>query len=151
MALSTKRQVSAGGVVVRRQDRGWEVALIARKNRTIWCLPKGHIEPGETPEKTALREVQEETGLTSEIVQKLGQISYWFASREEKSRFFKTVHFFLMRATGGSSDHHDCEVDEVRWMPIGEAVRRMSYSSERNLVQQAAQYLEERREDRTAP
>lgn len=141
MAYPVKRQVSAGGVVVRRQDREWQVALIARKNKTVWGLPKGHVEPEETPEQTALREVQEETGLTAKILQPLDTISYWFASKEERARFFKTVHFFLMEATGGSTEDHDFEVDEVRWFPVPEALKQMTYPSERSLVQDAARRL----------
>jgi len=142
MGLAAKRQVSAGGVVARRQGDGWEIALIARKGRTIWCLPKGHIEAGETPEQASLREVREETGVTAEILQRLGEVSYWFASKVEQARFFKTVHFFLMWYTGGSTDYHDAEVDEVRWFPLAQAVKRMTYPSERKLVRQAEKALE---------
>lgn len=142
MALPTKRQVSAGGVVLRRQGLAWDVVLIARKQHTVWCLPKGHLEPGEQPEQAALREVREETGLTAEILQLLDSIAYWFSSTEEHARFFKTVHFYLMRATGGSTDDHDTEVDEVRWVPVAEALTIMTYPSERKLVTQAQQILD---------
>ena len=136
------RQVSAGGVVVRSRGRSWEVALIARQGTKIWCLPKGHLETGETLEQAALREVREETGLTAKILERLGEISYWFRDKELPGRLFKTVHFFLMRATGGSITDHDFEVDEVRWYPVLAALKRMTYPSERKLVRQAQQALE---------
>ena len=128
--------------MIKPQGRSWEVALIARQGRAIWCLPKGHLEAGETPEQAALREVREETGLTAEILQRLGEISYWFRAKAVPGRLFKTVHFFLMQATGGSITDHDFEVDEVRWYPVAAALKRMTYPSERKLVRQAQQVLE---------
>lgn len=135
--LPVKRQVSAGGVVVRRGPPGIEVALTARKGGTVWCLPKGLLEPDETPEQTALREVREETGLSGRLIEKLGEITYWYASKEEGARFHKTVHFYLMAYAGGDIRNHDFEVDEVRWFSGPEALAVLSYASEREIAQKA--------------
>ncbi len=115
------------------------------------------MEAGEKPEETALREVQEETGLTGKLLQKIGEIHYRYSLKEaplmrnsprlaasaarnvkeEKTLYDKRVWFFLMQHTGGSTKDHDFEVDAVRWFPIQEAVDRLSYSSERQLMQKA--------------
>ena len=104
---------SYGGVIFRKTMRGTRIALIARKGKTIWALPKGHADPGETPEQAALREVLEETGLTGDILKKIGDISYIFTVPEEKLKVHKKVTFYLMKHTGGSTKDHDFEVDEA--------------------------------------
>lgn len=142
--MKVKRPVSAGGIVVKPSSGEWKVALIARKGKAVWCLPKGHLESKETLEEAALREVLEETGLTARILEKLGGVSYWFTDRSVKGRLFKTVHFYLMQFVGGSMRDHDFEVDEVRWFSIPEALRRMTYPGERKLVKQAESILAER-------
>ncbi len=135
--MRTPRQFSAGGVVFRNAKAGIQVALISREGGKIWCLPKGHIDPAETTEGAALREVKEETGLTARIIGTLGEVSYWFIPEGGKGKVFKKVVFFLMKYRGGSTKNHDFEVDEARWFPVGEAVRKVSYPSERKLVEKA--------------
>lgn len=133
---SSERIVSAGGVIFRRVDNGFEVALVSKES--VWCLPKGLIEKGETTEETALREVREETGLDGEIVGKIGEISYSF-SRER--RYFKTVHFFLLRHVGGSVEAHDSEMDRVEWFPVSDAFRVLTYINERRILAEAVEIL----------
>ncbi len=139
--MKSKRQFSFGGVVFRKTRSAVRIALISRAGRTVWCLPKGHIQKRETAERAALREVEEETGLTAEIVRKLGDISYWFVPEQQKSRVFKKVSFFLMRHTGGNTKDHDFEVDEARWFPVDAALKKMSYPAERLLVQKAKRMI----------
>ena len=142
MPMKTRSEFSAGGVVVRDDPGGVEVALAARRTRKgdlAWGLPKGVIERGEQPEQTALREVQEETGLQAEIIRPLGEISYWFVWDGERVR--KKVVFFLMRAVGGDTSLHDHEMEEIRWFPLERALKRAAYRGEREVLARAAELL----------
>src|SRR3712207_7173292 len=110
-------ETSAGGLVVADDGgTGPRAALIGRtdrRGRLLWSLPKGHIEAGETPEDTAVREVAEETGIIGEVVAALGIIDFWFVA--EGRRVHKTVHHFLLRAIGGAVLGGRGHVDGVRW------------------------------------
>lgn len=134
----TTRAVSCGGIVVRNGSGGPEL-LLGRRRRddtsSTWSLPKGTPDGDETIEQTALREVTEETGLDVRIVTSVGPIEYFFMQRGV--RIHKTVHYFLMEATGGDTSAHDHEFEEVRWVPIEEARTLMSFATERQIVEQA--------------
>jgi 8-oxo-dGTP pyrophosphatase MutT (NUDIX family) len=137
--LTTRFQLSAGGVVCRRSPAGQlEVALIATREGQRWGLPKGLVEEGEALEETALREVREETGLAAEALERLEPIEYWYWWSEdgEKVRYHKKVYYFLMAYRGGDVARHDFEVDDVRWFPIEEAIERASFQTERDVLQQ---------------
>lgn len=140
--MKTRSEHSAGGVVIRHHKGGMEVALAARRTRRgdlAWGLPKGLVEKGEEPSQTAVREVQEETGLQARILQPLGDISYWYVWEGERIR--KKVTFFLMEAVGGDISQHDYEMEDVRWFPLEQAPRKASYSSERDVLRRAADAL----------
>jgi 8-oxo-dGTP pyrophosphatase MutT (NUDIX family) len=140
--MKTRFEHSAGGVVIRRSKDGVDVALAARRTRKgdlAWGLPKGLVEKGEASEEAALREVREETGLEAEVLEPLGDISYWYVWEDERVR--KKVTFFLMEATGGDVSQHDHEMEEIRWFPLQEAIRRASYPSERTVLRRAADAL----------
>jgi 8-oxo-dGTP pyrophosphatase MutT (NUDIX family) len=102
---------------------------------TTWTLPKGTPNDGESIDQTALREVAEETGLEVRILAPVGAIEYFFT--EAGRRIHKTVHYFLMEATGGSLDSHDHEFDEVAWLPLDEAREVMTFETERQIVEDA--------------
>jgi 8-oxo-dGTP pyrophosphatase MutT (NUDIX family) len=136
-----KTQVSSGGVIFRRYDGSIEVAMVAVKGGNVWCLPKGLIDKGEVPEKTAIREVAEETGLKGRIIEKLGEITYWYYIKEENIKCRKTVHFFLMEYEGGDVSNHDWEVDDASWFLIDEALKKASYRGEKEIIEKARKKL----------
>lgn len=128
-----ERQHSAGGVVV----RAGEMLLISTAGGRRWQLPKGRIESGESPEQAAIREVREETGVTSRIVASLAGVDYWFAEGNTK-RIKKHVDFFLLGYVEGSEANFDArEVDEARWFPSEEAIARLTHASERRVAEEA--------------
>ena len=104
-----------------------------------WTLPKGTPVPGETLEQTALREVAEETGLQVRITRPFGSIEYRFV--QQGARIHKTVHYFLMETIGGDLASHDHEFEEVRWVPLRDAVGLLTFETERALVVRAAEAI----------
>jgi 8-oxo-dGTP pyrophosphatase MutT (NUDIX family) len=136
-----RKEFSSGGVLFKKTRRGNAVALICRGGGAIWCLPKGLVEKGEKAQETALREVQEETGLRGHLMGKLGDISYRYTSKEEKILVFKKVSFYLIRYASGSTRDHDFEVDAARWFLIDKALDILTYPSEREILKKAAQAL----------
>ena len=144
-----KRQVSSGGVVFRKNNSSIEVALIAVKSGKVWCLPKGSIDKGESPEETALREVTEETGLKGRLIEKLGEIMYWYYLKEEAAKCKKTVHFFLIEYESGDFSRHDWEVESVAWFPINEAIKKARYRGEREIIEKAKEKLDRRLEEKS--
>jgi 8-oxo-dGTP pyrophosphatase MutT (NUDIX family) len=140
--METRSEVSAGGVVYRREGGIIQIALAARRTRKgdlVWGLPKGGIDEGETQEAAALREVCEETGLDAEIEGDLGEIRYFYVW--EGVRVRKAVHFYLMRATGGDITAHDDEMEDVRWFPLTGSIRRAAYKGEREILRRAKDRL----------
>jgi 8-oxo-dGTP pyrophosphatase MutT (NUDIX family) len=136
-----KTQVSSGGVIFRRDQERIETAMVSVRGGMVWCLPKGVIDKGEVPEKTALREVREETGLKGKIVEKLGEITYWYYIKEENAKCRKTVHFFLMEFEEGNISDHDWEVDDAAWFLIDEAIKKATYKGERKMLEKAKETL----------
>jgi len=134
--------VSAGGLVVDRSGTAPQAALIGRhdrRGRLLWSLPKGHLEPGESYEDAAVREVEEETGIRGRLLAPLGTIDFWFVA--EGRRIHKTVHHYLLEAAGGSLSDEDAEVVEVAWVPLDEVPSRLAYADERRLVGRVAGLL----------
>jgi len=146
------REFSAGGVVLRKARQGWRIAVIEpqreawvvgsnrkKPQKLLLALPKGLVDPGETPEQTAVREVKEETGITGEVVRALGSIDYWFVA--ENRRVHKTVHHYLLVALSGELSDEDTEVTEVAWVALDDLDDRLAYADERRLVRKAMQLL----------
>jgi 8-oxo-dGTP pyrophosphatase MutT (NUDIX family) len=138
----TRTEVSAGGVVYRIGPDGVEVVLAARRTRRgdlAWGLAKGGIEADESAEQAAIREVREETGIEAEIESSLGETRYFYVWEDVRIR--KTVHFFLMRATGGDPNDRDDEMEDVQWFALERALKRAAYRGEREVLGRAAEKL----------
>jgi ADP-ribose pyrophosphatase YjhB (NUDIX family) len=108
------------------------IGRLDRRGRLLWSLPKGHVEAGESQEDTAVREVAEETGMQGRVLGRLGSIDFWFTA--DGRRVHKTVHHFLLIATGGELSDADLEVSEVAWVPLAGASERLAYPTERELL-----------------
>jgi 8-oxo-dGTP pyrophosphatase MutT (NUDIX family) len=137
--MSTRRhltETSYGGVVVRGDD---VLVITPAGKRRVTGLPKGGPNPGESGEETATREVREETGITATVREPLGDVTYWY--RRGGRRVFKTVHFFLCDYVSGSTEDHDHEVEDARWIPLTSARKVLSYSGERALIARALSKL----------
>jgi 8-oxo-dGTP pyrophosphatase MutT (NUDIX family) len=126
------RETSYGGVVVRGDD---VLVITPVGKRRVTGLPKGGPNPGESGEQTAAREVREETGVTVAVREPLGDVNYWY--RRGGRRVYKTVHFYLCDYVSGSTDDHDHEVENARWMPLADARTALSYPGERALIERA--------------
>lgn len=134
--MSTDVERSAGGVVVR--DRECVVIVPTRRaadGSKVLALPKGHVDPGETAPQAAQREVREEAGVDAELVEKLGDVRYWY--QRDGRRVAKHVEFFLFAYRGGDVADHDHEVEDARWMPLEQAARELTYEGEREMAARA--------------
>jgi 8-oxo-dGTP pyrophosphatase MutT (NUDIX family) len=136
------REFSAGGVVVRGMQ-GRPFVVVVRVRDDILALPKGHPDGRESAAAAARREVREETGVEADLVEKLGDIRYWYA--RGGARVMKIVAFFLFRYRSGSVADHDHEVEEALWIPLEEAPDRLAYKGEREMAESAMSRLAEGR------
>ena len=130
--MSDNHVRAAGGVVWRRGgDGAVEVLVVHRPRYDDWSLPKGKADPGESDADCALREVEEETGLTCRLGRELLSTSY----RDNKGRP-KTVRYWAMEPeSGGDRFIPNAEIDEIRWLPAPQAVKLLSYDHDRPIVQ----------------
>lgn len=149
------REISSGGLVIKRDENEWMLAVIepqrepakTKKAKMILALPKGLVDEGEKPEQTAIREVQEETGLVASPITKLADIKYVYVrSWGDNERVFKIVSFYLLRYESGTigeiSEEMRVEVKQALWIPLKEAARKLAYRGEKDMVSKAQEYLE---------
>jgi 8-oxo-dGTP pyrophosphatase MutT (NUDIX family) len=159
------REISSGGVVVRRRDGVWWMAAIelpsaapiaapasgqrtvSPRTKAVVCLPKGLIDPGEKPLEAALREVREETGITAVPVVKLGDSKYVYVRTwGDGERVFKIVSFYLLRYESGRIDNITeamrIEVARALWVRLDDAAKLLSYRGEKQMARKALEYVE---------
>jgi 8-oxo-dGTP pyrophosphatase MutT (NUDIX family) len=142
--VPTKLQISAGGVAFRKRAGKLEVALISVGDANRWQLPKGVVDKGESTEDAAVREVREEAGIDTNVVDRIDKVEYWYFAKENgnRVRYHKYVYFYLLRYKSGDVAEHDDEVNEAQWVEIGEAVRRLAFATEKKIVERAAQMID---------
>jgi 8-oxo-dGTP pyrophosphatase MutT (NUDIX family) len=165
MAEKMTREVSSGGVVLRNRNEQWWMAAIelpqqpraaspdaakpaTRGAKPILCLPKGLVDPGEKPLAAALREVREETGITAELVTKLGDSKYVYVrSWGDRQKVFKIVSFYLLRYKSGRIDDVTpamrVEVARALWIPLQDAHKLLAYKGEKEMARRALDYVTE--------
>jgi 8-oxo-dGTP pyrophosphatase MutT (NUDIX family) len=158
------REISAGGVVIRKENEAWQTAAIElpvasgtvhnpakpavrSKPKAVLCLPKGLIDPGEKALDAALREVREETGIIAAPIVKLGDIKYVYArSWGDGERVFKIVSFYLLRYESGEIDNISedmrIEVGRAKWVPLKDAPQLLAYSGEKQMARHALEFVE---------
>lgn len=138
--MTSKNEVSAGGVVYRKHGKEFEVLICKHSGYHKWVLPKGHIEKGEELETTALREVEEEVGVKAKIIASIGEPEeYVYMFNGE--RIFKKVYYFLMEYVSGSELEHDFEMEEVGWVSFDEAIELMGYDGAKKVLAKAREML----------
>ena len=142
--IVTRDQISSGGVAFRWQDLEPEIAIVSVKPSLRWQLPKGIVDPGESPEITAVREVREEAGIETDLLSLIETIEYWYRSTKygKPIRFHKFVHFYLLSYRSGDVTDHDHEVAEARWVSFEEAMEMLAFKSERKVVEKAKEMIE---------
>jgi 8-oxo-dGTP diphosphatase len=142
--VPTKLQISAGGVAFRKRAEKLEVALISVGDDNRWQLPKGLVDKGESTEDAAVREVREEAGIDTTVVNRIDKVEYWYFAKENgnRVRYHKYVYFYLLRYNSGDVAEHDDEVNEARWVEIGEAVKQLAFDTEKKVVERAAQMID---------
>lgn len=139
--VKSRDEVSAGGVVFRRNHDGVELLICKDAGYHRWVLPKGLVGTGESYEQAALREVQEETGIRARLVSSLGEPEK-YVYMAGGVRVFKRVYYFLMEYESGSIDTHDHEMEDVRWVSIDEALDLLAFDGAKRMVTAAREMIE---------
>lgn len=139
-------EFSAGGVVFRKTpDNNIEILVSQHSQHHGWVFPKGLIGDknefqGQSKEETAVREVKEETGIEAEIAEALPPVAYWYQWEGEKRK--KTVYYYIMKFKSGNFENRDHEMEAVEWLPIDEAMDRLTYKSDKEVWKSAKERIQ---------
>jgi len=140
-----KLEFSAGGIVFKKEAGKLRILVSQHSQHHGWVFPKGFIADtikGESKEETALREVEEETGIKGKILEPLDPITYWYQMDNEKHK--KTVYYFIMEKVGGDITNHDWEMEQVEWLSINDVMGRLTYPSDKKMWKKAQKIIQER-------
>ncbi|MEX0617210.1 MAG: NUDIX domain-containing protein [Candidatus Woykebacteria bacterium] len=137
--MTFKFEESAGGIVVRRENDQIYILVVQHSQHHGWVFPKGLIDPGETKEATALREVKEEGGVEAKIIKELSPTEYFYQLKGDKIK--KKVTYFLMAYVSGNIEYHDWEMENAEWLPVGKVEERLSFKTDKKVFQEAKNLL----------
>src|SRR5581483_189301 len=138
-----KFEFSAGGIVFKKNGEELEILVCQHSQHNEWVFPKGIIgdkKKGKKKEDTAIREVEEETGVKGEIIKPVEPISYWYVFEGVKIK--KTVYYFIMKAVGGDITKHDMEMENVEWLPKDKVLERLTYKSDKEIWEKSKELVE---------
>lgn len=138
-----KREFSAGGVVFKKTGEQIVILIAQHSHHHGWVFPKGLIgdhKEGELKEETAVREVEEETGVLAKIIAPLSPVSYWYQWQKERRQ--KTVYYFLMEYSNEDLTKKDDEMKAVMWLPVTEVAKKLTYPSDKTVWQEAKNMLQ---------
>ncbi len=128
---------SCGALVFRRFHGNTELLLIKHANGGHWSFPKGHVEPGETEEETALREIKEETGIDVIIDPSFREVISYSPKKDTQ----KDVIYFIARAQNYDYTPQEEEISQIKWVEINRAHTILTYDNDKQLVNKAKQVI----------
>lgn len=135
-----KREFSAGGVVFRKEPEGILWLIVKPRGSEKWRFPKGHIESNENSVEAAIREVAEEAGVETEVLEKIGNEKYFFV--ENKQKIFKTVVFYLMEYVQEAREGFNWETEEIDWLLFEEVEKKLAFPKEKEILKKAQEFLQ---------
>jgi 8-oxo-dGTP diphosphatase len=141
--VATELQISAGGVAFRKRGKMVEIVIVSVGEHNRWQLPKGLVDKDETSAEAALREVREEAGIETYMIDLIDKVEYWYYSKRKgkRIRFHKFVYFYLLRYRSGNTEDHDDEVKEARWVNIDTSQHMLTFKSEKEMVARAKEMI----------
>jgi 8-oxo-dGTP pyrophosphatase MutT (NUDIX family) len=137
-----KYEFSAGGVVYKKENNQTIILVAQHSQHHGWVFPKGFIGDkieGESKEDTAVREVEEETGVIGKILEPVTPVTYWYEMDGIKRR--KTVYYYIMAFVDGDITKHDWEMENVEWLPMDKVEERLTYDSDKQVWQEAKEKI----------
>lgn len=142
--IPTETQISAGGVAYRKEGKAIEIAIVSVGEQNRWQLPKGLIDQGESSEAAALREVREEAGIETELIDLIEKVEYWYYAKRygKQIRYHKYVYFYLLKYKSGNTADHDREVNEARWVNIELGKEMLAFKTEKKMVDKAKELIQ---------